>query len=414
MDSFVRRGRGLLHRRQATSGRPGETVLELGDSDSVEVRVLEGDPRADGVPAPGPDASDPDAPDPDAPELKAQLWPPSAKHVRLAALVAIIVLAVSVSVLAVRRSQDPTIDELRHQAGWSDLHALKVGVSGDVPYLSDCVSKPPECSGFDIQIARLVASWLGVRRSEIEFDRVLPEDRERMLGRSFVTGNLVRVDLVVAAFSITPERTDDHKVVFAGPYLNTQTTVLTRKDHPPVESLAALSDPITVKGRPTQQKVCTHGTTTSRNYLRRESTAAVVLRALNSECVQLLRAGEVDAAVTDAAILAGFQATYPGELRMNNIASTDDEHWGIGLGQDFTGHDAKIQARRKLVVLALDDLLTAPGQDGWKDAFDLLPPTQQTPGADVQVVADDQQPTPWDVPKVRRWPWEHSGNGSGR
>jgi hypothetical protein len=99
---------------------------------------------------------------------------------------------------------------------------------------------------------------------------------------------------------------------------------------------------------------------------------------------------------------------------MNNIASTDDEHWGIGLGQDFTGHDAKIQARRKLVVLALNDLLTAPDQDGWKGAFDLLPPTQQTPGTDVQVVADDQQPTPWDVPKVRRWPWEHSGSGSGR
>jgi glutamate transport system substrate-binding protein len=170
-----------------------------------------------------------------------------------------------------------------------------------------------------------------------------------------------------------------------------------------------------VKGKPTQQKVCTHGTTTSREYLRRETTAQVVLRALNSECVQLLRAGEVDAAVTDAAILAGFQATYPGELRMNNIASTDDEHWGIGLGQDFTGHDAKIQARRKLVLLALNDLLTAPGQDSWKDAFDLLPPTMQaTPGTDVQVVADDQQPTPWDVPEVRRWPWEHSGSGSGR
>lgn len=401
MDSFVRRGRGLLHRRAGRGpGEPDETVLELGDNDSVEVSVVQGD--SEEPPAAGPD------------EHSRLRWPPTGPQLRLLALVVVLILVIVMSVLALRRSQDPTIDELREQAGWSDLEVLRVGVSGDVPHLSDCVSQPPRCSGFDIEIARLIAAWLGVRSTDIEFDRVLPEDRERMLGRSFVTGKTLRVDMVVAAFSITPERTDKHKVVFAGPYLNTQTTVLTRRDHPPVESLAALSDPITVDGRPARQKVCTHGTTTSRDYLRRETTAQVILRALNSDCVDLLRKGEVDAAVTDAAILAGFQAEYPDELRMNNIASTDDEHWGIGLGQDFTGQDEKIQARRKLVLLALNDLLTAPDQNGWKDAFDLLPPTEQTPGEDVQVVADDQQPTPWGVPEVRRWPWERTGHGSGR
>jgi glutamate transport system substrate-binding protein len=99
-----------------------------------------------------------------------------------------------------------------------------------------------------------VAAWLGVRSADIEFDRVLPEDRERMLGRSFVTGKTVHVDLVVAAFSITPERTDEHKVVFAGPYLNTETTVLTRIDHPKVESLAGLNEPITVNGKVRAQR----------------------------------------------------------------------------------------------------------------------------------------------------------------
>jgi glutamate transport system substrate-binding protein len=373
----------------------------------VEVSVTEPSTGSSGVPVP----------EPDAPEGNGFGWPPSAKEIRLAALVGVLVLALVVSVVALRRSQDPTIDDLRRQAGWSDLQSLRVGVSGDVPYLSDCFTKPPECSGFDIEIARLVAAWLGVRSADIEFDRVLPEDRERMLGRSFVTGKTVHVDLVVAAFSITRERTDEHKVVFAGPYLNTETTVLTRTDHPKVESLAGLNEPITVNGKVrTRQRVCTHGTTTSRDYLRRETDAQVVLRALNSDCVELLLSGEVDAAVTDAAILAGFQATHPNELRMNNIASLDDEHWGIGIGQDFTGKDERIQARRQLVLLALNDLLTASDQDGWKNAFDLLPPTEQTPDvdADVQVVADEQQPTPWGLLPVRRWPWERSGSGSGR
>jgi ABC-type amino acid transport substrate-binding protein len=393
------------------AAQPDETVLQLGDNDSIELAVL--DQPTDTQPPP----TEPPAGQKHSTLGRTRLgWPPQARQIRLAALVLVLVLVVTVAVLTVRRSQDPTIDELRKQAGWSDLQTLRVGVSGDVPFLSDCTIKPPDCAGFDIEIARLVAGWLGVRRTDIEFDRVLPEDRERMLGRNLVTGRSVRVDMVVAAFSITPERTDKHKVVFAGPYLNTQTTVLTRKDHDPVQSLAGLNDLIIPKGRTTgiRQKVCTHGTTTSRDYLRRETTAQVVLRALNSDCVELLRSGQVDAAVTDAAILAGFQAKHPNELRLNNIASTDDEHWGIGLGRDITGRDEKIQARRKLVLLALNDLLTTPGQDGWKDAFDLLPPTETITGEDVQVVAEDQQPTPWDVPSVRRWPWERSGSGSGQ
>jgi glutamate transport system substrate-binding protein len=387
-------------------------VVQLGDNDSVVVTMVDSDPAASS-PATNP-TTNPAAGSPGAGPGR-QLWPPDPKQIRLTALILVLVLVVVVSVMALRRSQDPTVDELRRRAGWSDLQTLRVGVSGDVPYLSDCISKPPTCSGFDIEIARLVASWLGVRSADIEFDRVLPEDRERMLGRSFITGKTVHVDLVVAAFSITPERTDVDKVVFAGPYLNTQTTVLTRREHDPVESLAGLNDPVPgTDGKPRQQKVCTHGTTTSRDYLRRETTAQVILRALNSDCVELVRHGGADAAVTDAAILAGFQAAFPNELRLNNIASTDDEHWGVGLGQDFTGKDEKIQARRQLVLLALNDLLTDPDQDGWKNAFDLLPPTEQTPGVDVQVVADDQQPTPWGLLPVRRWPWERSGSGSGR
>jgi glutamate transport system substrate-binding protein len=397
-------------------GESDETVLQLEDHDSVEVTLV-GTAEPSVPPSSVPPSSVPltSVPPTVPPEKRRRrIWPPDGRQIRLVALVLVLVLVVLVSAVALRRVQDPTIDELRRQAGWSDLQTLRVGVSGDVPFLSDCTSKAPECSGFDIEIARLVASWLGVSRSDIEFDRVLPEDRERMLGRSFVSNRTVHVDLVVAAFSITSERTDKDKVVFAGPYLTTQTTVLTRKDHPPVESLAGLNDPIVENGKSRPQHVCTHGTTTSRDYLRQETSALVTLRALNSDCVALLRGGEVDAAVTDAAILAGFQATYPNELRLNNIASTEDEHWGIGLGQDFTGQDKKIQARRQLVLLALNDLLTDPEQDGWKKAFELLPPTAQDQSEDVQVVADDQQPTPWGLLPVRRWPWDRSGSGSGR
>jgi glutamate transport system substrate-binding protein len=243
---------------------------------------------------------------------------------------------------------------------------------------------------------------------------VLPEDRNRMQGRTFDTRRPVDLDLVVAAFSITPERINDEKVVFAGPYLTTQTTVLTRKDHGPVESLSGLDSPITVNGKARKQQVCTPGTSTSLGYLHHEVPAADIHPLqLNSECVALLNQGKIDAVVTDAAILAGFQAQEPTKLSLHNIASTNDEHWGIGLGQDFTGHDQKIQARRQLVLLALNDLLTS-SQEGWEKAFEMLPATSQSPSDDVQVVADDRQPPVWGLQPVRRWPWEHAGSGSGR
>lgn len=340
-------------------------------------------------------------------------WPPSEPVVRLVALGVLIVLAVVTAVVLVSSRQAPTIEELRRRAGWQDLQTLTVGVSGDVPGVSEC---PPgrACTGFDVEIAKLVADWLGVPRSNVEFYEVLPENRYRMLGTRQGTPTAVHLDMVVAGFSITTERIEKDKVVFAGPYLTTETTVLTRRDHPPVASLVGLDDPIQDGTSRRRQRVCTPGTSTSAHYLQQEvKTAEIVPMQRNSECVAKLRSGEVDAAVTDAAILAGFAARYPRELRLNNIASAVDENWGIGLGRDFTGTDRKLQARRQLVLLALEDLRSTPRQEAWSQAFTQLPRTTAEPGQQVQVVADDHQPLPRGLEPVRRWPWEHTGTGSG-
>jgi len=405
MAIFVRRGKEILSARGKNASKldpvDQAAILEIGDNDSVEVSIGEQSIAPPAALAPAGRA--------------ARLWPPKAQSLRLIALVLVILLAALISVAVLQRSKTPTIDQLRRQAGWSDLHSLEVGVFGDVPGLSECPSSR-ECTGFDVEIAKLVADWLGVRRQDVHFDEVIPENRERMLGTDFTTREAVDLDLVVAAFSITSQRTNDDKVVFAGPYLTTQTTVLTRTDHAPVESLPALDQPIAGQhGSSRPQRICAPGTSTSSDYLRADvKHAELVALQKNSECVKRLLDKQVDAVVTDAAVLAGFQAAHPTQLRLNNIASTTDEHWGIGLGQDFT-HDPKIEARRQLVLLALNDLLAQPKTEGWYSAFKKLPATAApTSGNDVQVVADDQQPVPWGVKPVRRWPWERSGGGSGR
>lgn len=335
---------------------------------------------------------------------------------RLAALVAAVVLAVVASAVLWRSGGPPTLDELRAQAGLEGKQYLWVGVNGDVPGISD---RRPDGSyrGFDVDIAYLVAKGLGYQRWQVRFVDVTTENRQRMIGLEPGATTYRDLDLVVAAYSITEGRRKEG-TVFAGPYLRTETTVLTRRDHAAVESLSDLG-----AGGPrgTDEKdreaqlVCTPGTSTSAQRLRAESRALVIKRQRNSECVRLLLDGAVDAVVTDAAILAGFAAEHPEELKLNNISATEDEWWGIGVGYDLHGTDPVVQARRKLVLLTLADMLR---RDAWSVAYDrnlrvLEPAVAPEPGEAPQQIASDRQPAPEATVEVRRWPWERLAEDEG-
>lgn len=338
----------------------------------------------------------------------------SGPNLRLLAFVTLIVLTIGVGVTLLRSSQDPTVGELRSAAEWDQLRTLRVGVSGDVPNVSEWHANGTY-TGFDVDMAYLVADWLGVPRPNVSFYEVTPENRHRMVGVEHGKSVFVMLDLVVAAYSMTTDRERDEHVVFAGPYLRTETTVMTRSQPGAslIESLSALGRPLAPGGRP--RRVCVPGTSTSAEYVRQAAPAAqITLMQRNSECVRQLRAGTEDAAVTDAVILGGFAARYPSELKLNNIASTDDEFWGIGVGIDRTGNDRRVQARRQLVLLALHDLRSSTGRNGWEEAFErYLRPLQETvkpaPGEYPQLIAEDRQPTPEGLQPVRRWPWDRSG-----
>jgi glutamate transport system substrate-binding protein len=348
-------------------------------------------------------------------------WFRRGTNLRLLALVLVMILVVGVAVAVFQHRKNPTIDDLRSQAGWDDLQTLQVGVSGDVPGLSDCIDGGTRCTGFDVEIANLVRDRLkdmGVPIRQIHFSEVLPEDRERMKGWDFATGQKVDLNLVVAGFSMTDERITKDKVVFAGPYLTTETTVLNRIDSGKVDSLRALNTPIKgADGKLRPQRVCSSGATTSIDYLQAAAPDADLRSPLrNSECVADLLANKVDAVVTDAAILAGFQQQNSTVLQLNNIPSTSDEQWGIGLGKQ-TDVDPKIlHARQQLVLLALQDLQSGTNDDNWERAFNVLPQTPPATEAnsDVQVVAEDHQPPLRGLEPVRRWWWERTGIGSGR
>ena len=279
--------------------------------------------------------------------------------------------------------QIPTEQELKEEAGITGKRELLVGVIGDIPGISSCDFKAGQCQGFDIDIAYLVAADLGFRNNEVRFVMVENEDRPKMRGRD--GDRFVSVDLVIASYSITDDREKLSNVSFSAPYLRTEQSVITRRDHPKVDSLGDL------EGKP----VCTLTTSTSGEPAR-EARVRLTGKNRISDCIPGLLSGEYDAVTTDAAMLAGFVAMDPDHLIHHDIGLANEEQWGINTGGN--------EALRTLVNLSLCRSRYVPQDRRWEDAFDRYLSKEQ-PASPEQNVAVEDQPEVAKVP-VRTWPWE--------
>ncbi|WP_157411125.1 transporter substrate-binding domain-containing protein [Actinoplanes rectilineatus] len=292
-------------------------------------------------------------------------------------VVVMAVLVTAVSVLVLRR-QPPTEDELLRQAGVGDT--LYVGATGTQPGISDRNPRTSRWSGFDVDIALMIAGALRIPRDDVKFCRIRVEDRGRGTSADPDCGGHP-LHMVVAAYSMTPDRVKAHAL--AGPYLVTTSSVLTRRGHPTVKTLRDL------KG----QSVCMAGTATSQSLLER---AGADVRATEDTvaCVRQLLAGDVDAVSTDTAILAGFLRQHRGRLAIHNISSDVDERWGVNvLGND---------PLRTLVDLALEQ---ARASGAWRQVFRRWF-GEKTTTLVGQQVAEPVQPKVFEPPRVRRLPWD--------
>lgn len=194
---------------------------------------------------------------------------------------------------------------------------LRVGIKYDQPAFGVRDPASGDVRGFDAEIARLIAVGIfGGSVSEVtphvRFEEAVSRNREAMLQGG-------AVDIVVATYSITGERTE--KVDFAGPYFRARQDIMVRVGASAITGVDDLS------GRP----VCTvRGSTSLLNLQRRNPNALVVARDTYSECASALAAGEVDAVTTDQPILAGYAHQSGGSLRvLDNPFS--DELYGIGI-----------------------------------------------------------------------------------
>ncbi len=217
-----------------------------------------------------------------------------------------------------------------------------VGVKADQPNLGYKDTDGKRC-GFDIQMAQLIASKLGFDPAKIEYVEIPSSDRETALQ----AGN---INYYVGTYSITDKR--KAQVSFAGPYFVAGQDLLVRK------SDTSITGKETLKGK----KVCSVTGATPLQRVRDEQLtepANISEFKTYSECVSQLVDKQTDAVTTDDAILKGYAAQSPDQLKV--VGKTfSTEKYGIGLALDDKALRDKV-----------NDILDASFTDGtWQKIYD--------------------------------------------
>lgn len=313
---------------------------------------------------------------------------------RLAGLGLALVLVLALTMVKLFAVGPPSVDELRAEAGVDSWTTLTIGVKDDQPGIAYYDQEHRSWTGFDIDIAYMIAEDLGFRRQEVKFYAIESEDRARMQATDPADNNQrVAVKMVIASYSITAAR-EALGANFSDPYFYTEQSVLTLAGHKRVVTLPDLAG----------EKVCTLSASTSQAELTagaKPPPYTVVAKNKISDCIAALRskkaADRVDAVSTDAAILAGFKKQSPNEFVHWDLGLDATEKWGVNVGPN--------DALRKLVNVTLYQSYKDPHDDRWELAWlnNLQPEIKDnlpTP------IAEAEQP-PVARPDVRKLPWEN-------
>ena len=229
----------------------------------------------------------------------------------------------------------PTFDAMTARDG------VIIGVKEDQPGLGYLDVTTGERTGFDIDIARWVAAALGFEEEQIEFQPIASANREQAL----VNGD---IDYYVGTYSITDKRKE--QIDFAGPYFITGQGFLVGAD----SEITDVEDVSDFNG----MTVCSAtGSTPIQNIKENYPEIKTQEYDLYSACVEDLISGKVDAVTTDQAILIGYAAQYPDDVKVVGGLFTE-ERYGVGLPKGDTALQEHINT------------LFTDGGDIWQAIFD--------------------------------------------
>jgi glutamate transport system substrate-binding protein len=220
---------------------------------------------------------------------------------------------------------------------------ITVGVKEDQPGLGFKDATTGQYSGFDVEIARMVAAGLGFGPDKIDYKPIPSAAREDSISRG-------DVDYYVGTYTINDKR--KQLISFAGPYYQAGQSILVRADE------TTITGPQTLKGK----KVCSASGSTPIQRVRDQGLTEpqnIIEFQTYTQCVDQLLTNQVDAVTTDDAILAGYASQQPDQMKLVGQPFSQ-EPYGIGLNKDDTALRNKI-----------NDLLQAAESDGtWQKIYD--------------------------------------------
>ncbi len=220
----------------------------------------------------------------------------------------------------------------------ADSGKIVIGVKFDQPGIGFKGATDDAPKGFDPEIGKILAGTLGIAADDITWKETISDNREPFLESG-------EVDLVIASYSITDERRQ--VVGQAGPYYVTGQQLLVRSD----SDIDTLDD---VKG----QEVCSVTGSTSLDNIEAEGAKPRGFDTY-SECVDQVLSGTVDAMTTDGAILLGYAAENPDQLKVV-VDPFSEERYGVGYSKDSP----------EMCQWITDTLQQSFDDGSWKAAFE--------------------------------------------
>ncbi|MFI9050911.1 glutamate ABC transporter substrate-binding protein [Streptomyces sp. NPDC053427] len=218
---------------------------------------------------------------------------------------------------------------------------LVVGVKEDQPYLGEKDPASGVYTGFDIEIAKMMSASLGFPPGTVQFKTIASANRETALQNG-------QIDFYVGTYTINDKR--KKLVGFAGPYYMAGQSLLVRADENDIQGPQDLAG----------KRVCSAAGSTPAQRIQADYPRADLVTYDNySVCVDNLLTYQVDAVTTDDAILLGYAAKVPDELKVVGKPFSE-EPYGIGVPRSDNA-----------LRLALDEVLAADEKNGnWKKAYD--------------------------------------------
>lgn len=224
----------------------------------------------------------------------------------------------------------------------SEAGAITIGTKYDQPGFGLLNPQSGDPEGFDVEIAKLVASELGIAEDGITWTETVSANREPFIQNG-------QVDIVVATYTINDAR--KQVIDFAGPYYVAGQDIMVAEGNP-----EGIEGPDDLAGK----TVCSvEGSTPAQNIRDNYPEAQLTTYDVYSKCADDLRNGNVQAVTTDNVILTGLVAGSDGAFELVGNPFTE-EPYGIGLelgDTDFRNF--------------INDVLEEAFEDGrWADAWD--------------------------------------------